>query len=149
MPKVTVTKESLTEIVQEVVNISQLNKLVDNIVDMVIDKNHDYGNAWQTYGIFTPLIRINDKLLRVKNLSGGEQALVADEKVEDNLRDVVGYALLALLWLDNNPFEFLKAENCDAGRSIEIETMVFCKNCSTMYHTIYHFFPSECPKLKK
>jgi len=69
---------------------------------MVYGKNQDYGDAWQRYGIFTPLIRINDKILRVETLSDGRVALVANEGIGDTLEDIIGYATLALMWLGNN-----------------------------------------------
>ncbi len=75
------------------------------IANLVERKNHDYGDAWQTYGIFTPLIRINDKILRVQTLTSGAQALVSDENIEDTLKDIVGYAMLALMWLQDNKEE--------------------------------------------
>lgn len=101
---VKVTRESLEDVAKKAVNLDKLNKLINEIIELLLAKNHDYSDAWQRYGIFTPLIRINDKTLRVKTLSGGQQALVADEKIDDTLRDIIGYALLALLWLDrNNP----------------------------------------------
>jgi len=100
MIKAIITKEILS-------NISKLCK--DNwdeeskkIIDLVVAKNHDYGDAWQRYGIFTPLIRINDKILRVQTLSTGEQALVADENIADTLKDIVGYGMLALEFLRVN-----------------------------------------------
>lgn len=80
----------------------KLESLTFDIIDLIMEKNKDYKDAWQRYGIFTPLIRLNDKLLRVENLIGGHEALIADEKVEDTLKDIVGYALLALLWLNED-----------------------------------------------
>ena len=81
---VKVTKEGLSKIALEIIN-------------TIMRKNADYGDAWQRYGIFTPLIRINDKILRVQTLSDGRKALVADEAIEDTLEDIVAYGLLALL----------------------------------------------------
>jgi Na+-translocating ferredoxin:NAD+ oxidoreductase RnfA subunit len=100
--KVVVTKEELKLQILTSVNLSKLIAMVDEISDLVVSKNHDYGDAWQKYGIFTPLIRINDKILRVETLSTGEHALVADEKIEDTLRDIIGYAALALMKLESN-----------------------------------------------
>jgi hypothetical protein len=74
--------------------------IANEIIEVIVKKNHDYGNAWQKYGIFTPLIRLNDKLLRVKTLVGGIKAMVADESVKDTMRDIVAYGLLALLRIE-------------------------------------------------
>lgn len=84
--KVNVTKEALQTI-------------VDGLLDTIIKKNADYGDAWQANGIFTPLIRIKDKLTRLETLSDGRKAMVADEDIEETMRDTVAYGLLALLRL--------------------------------------------------
>jgi hypothetical protein len=52
-------------------------------------------------------------------LSDGRNALVA-ESVDDTLRDIIGYAVLALLWLDDNR---------DVDSTIrQIATMVMSEN---------------------
>lgn len=76
-----------------------LMELCDGITDVIMRKNHDYKDAWQQQGIFTPLIRIKDKLLRMITLTNGEQALVPEEGIKDTLLDIVAYGLLALLYL--------------------------------------------------
>jgi len=82
--KVIVTKDALMKIAEEV-------------IDLVIRKNADYGDAWQRFGVFTPLIRLNDKLLRVQTLSSGQTSLVPEEGIKDTIKDIFGYALLLLL----------------------------------------------------
>lgn len=81
---VKVTKEALTTIATQV-------------IDLVLKKNVDYKDAWQSQGMFTSLIRLKDKLLRVENLSDGRSALVADEDIEQTLIDIIGYGLLGVL----------------------------------------------------
>jgi hypothetical protein len=105
MNKVNVTEESLSSISQEAVKafVAKTHPDIEEIIKVLLAKNADYGDAWQRYGIFTPLIRINDKILRVKTLSGGQQAMVAGENIIDTITDIVGYGLLALLKLKQNP----------------------------------------------
>ena len=100
--KVRVDKEKLIEQMMRSLSADLLSVIVESIAELVYKKNKDYGDAWQTFGCFTALIRINDKLLRVKNLSDGTPALVAGESIVDNLRDVIGYASLALMWIEEN-----------------------------------------------
>ena len=104
MNKVKVTEESLKGIVTEAVIafITKTRPQTNEIVELLLAKNADYGDAWQRFDIFTPLIRLNDKLLRVHTLSDGRTALVADETVADTLVDIVGYGLLALLKLKHS-----------------------------------------------
>jgi hypothetical protein len=103
--KVPVTEESLTQISKEAVEafINKTHPDIEEIIKLLLVKNADYGDAWQRFGIFTPLIRQNDKILRVQTLSDGREALVAGEKIVDTLADIVGYGLLALLKLKQNP----------------------------------------------
>jgi hypothetical protein len=67
-------------------------------IEHIMKKNHDYGDAWQTNGPFTPLMRMKEKLIRVETLSDGRLALVTDEKVETNVAEVLDYSALWLLW---------------------------------------------------
>lgn len=85
MNKVMVTRDGLCSI-------------ADDVVATIIRKNHDYGDAWQKQGIAGVLVRLSDKLCRVSNVAGRE-CLVADENIEDSLRDAIGYAMLGLLYL--------------------------------------------------
>lgn len=97
--KVDVTEASLRQISKEAVEafVYKTHPDTEEIIKLLLAKNADYGDAWQRFGIFTPLIRINDKILRVQTLSDGRQALVADESIVQTLVDTVGYGLLALL----------------------------------------------------
>jgi len=108
--RVSVTKEKLVEQMLSSLSSERLSHIVEEIANLVAEKNHDYGDAWQTFGCFTALIRINDKLLRVKNLSDGKPALVVGENIVDNLHDVIGYAALALMWIDENADNERKSE---------------------------------------
>ena len=75
--------------------------IIEEIAALVMRKNKDYGDAWQKYGIFTPLIRINDKILRVATLSDGRPALVVEENIVITLQDIIGYSMLALQYLED------------------------------------------------
>jgi hypothetical protein len=79
---------------------AEIEAICESIINTVVKKNQDYSDAWQRYGMFTGLIRENDKLLRVETLADGRQALVAEEKIGDTLTDIVGYGLLLRLWMD-------------------------------------------------
>lgn len=79
---------------------SDLYSLCDEIVTLLMEKNADYGDAWQKHGVAGVLVRISDKSLRLQNLEGRE-ALVVDETIRDTLRDIAGYALLGLLKVES------------------------------------------------
>lgn len=73
----------------------QVNKVLDEIKDLLIAKNQKYGNsALEPLGVFSKLsaqegllVRIDDKLKRIKNGS-----LEKDD--EDVVNDLIGYLVL-------------------------------------------------------
>jgi len=79
---------------------AQIRAVCDKVRDLLIRKNHDYGDSfaqqYAKYGLQSALIRMDDKMRRLETLAGGEQAQVA-ESIEDTLMDLAGYALLALV----------------------------------------------------
>ena len=90
------------------------NDILTSIHKMYINKNHDYGDSvhdtYKKYGLVSFLVRMEDKLNRVRNLSKDNvkitDAKVKDEKIEDTLLDLANYAILAVMELkldkDNN-----------------------------------------------
>lgn len=90
------------------------NDILTSIHKMYINKNHDYGDSvhdtYQKYGLVSFLVRMEDKLNRVRNLSKDDVKItdvkVQDEKIEDTLLDLANYAILAVMELkldkDNN-----------------------------------------------
>lgn len=79
--------------------------LLKEAYDLGVRKNHDYGtNNILLYGVVGIIVRINDKLSRVKNLYVFEAKKLepkVDEKIEDTLLDVVNYSTYALMLLNN------------------------------------------------
>ena len=80
-------------------DIMEIKKIALEIAELVERKNHDYDNSFDKtmdkYGDTAYFLRIEDKLNRLINLSKKE-AKVNDEKVEDTLKDIIGYTLLML-----------------------------------------------------
>lgn len=89
--------------------IEHLMSLFDSASSIVEAKNHDYtgGNDDAFYnfrfservtGVSVPrgiLIRVSDKLARLKTLINGENPAVKEESVEDTILDTINY--LAIL----------------------------------------------------
>lgn len=73
--------------------------IVDNMFKVYKAKNHDYGSSvqdtYEDYGDVSFLVRITDKLNRLKTLCKSDvEAKVADEKIEDTILDLANYAIL-------------------------------------------------------
>lgn len=95
-------------------------KLLDDMHDLYIKKNADYGNSvhdtYEKYGLVSFLVRMEDKLNRVRNLNKDNvkisDAKVQDEKIEDTLMDLANYAILAIMELKREKSSF-KTENVE------------------------------------
>ena len=83
-------------------NIELHKKMLDDMHNLYITKNHDYGNSvhdtYEKYGLTSFLVRIEDKLNRARTLSKND-AKVNNEKIEDTLMDMANYAILAVMEL--------------------------------------------------
>ncbi len=64
-------------------------------------KNHDYGDSFgkgfKEYGMVMPIIRLEDKLSRLKTLIKAENKV--DESIEDTLMDLANYSIMTLIEL--------------------------------------------------
>lgn len=105
MNKVIVRRGTLERVAKKAVNLARLDGMVDELIDLLVDKNMQYKDAWQDFGIFTPLMRIREKLIRVESLIDGRSVLVHDENVMAELMDIIGYGLLAMLWIEGQDGE--------------------------------------------
>lgn len=80
--------------------------ITDKMHDTYVRKNHDYGNSFDVSmdeeGLTAARIRLNDKWLRFKQLSKGEEALVKDESIRDTLLDMANYCIMTVMWMDRN-----------------------------------------------
>ncbi|MFN4884985.1 MAG: DUF1599 domain-containing protein [Bacteroidota bacterium] len=65
--------------------------------DLMMAKNHDYGEAWREMRIssFTDLILM--KILRIKQIEDNSGKTLASEGIESGYRDMLNYAVFALI----------------------------------------------------
>jgi hypothetical protein len=76
-----------------------LGEVLHEIAELMKDRHKKYGNSnISKRGIPGILVRLDDKLARIDN---GDMDY-ADESYRDAWIDVVGYGLIALMWLDGN-----------------------------------------------
>lgn len=68
-------------------------------------KNHDYGEAWRLMRVSSMTDLILQKLLRIKQIENNAGQTIASEGLEANYRDIINYAVFALIRLqeDNEP----------------------------------------------
>jgi hypothetical protein len=85
-----------------IVDRENLMRMATQVVEMLLVKNKEYGNAWEDLDIFTPLMRIREKLIRVETLNDKRKAITAQEGVDKELPDIAGYCLLGMLKFEAN-----------------------------------------------
>ena len=69
------------------------------IFKLMLDKNHDYGEAWKDMRISSLTDLIIQKLLRVKQIEENDGVTLVSEGIEANYHDMVNYAIFALIHL--------------------------------------------------
>ncbi|SDX93897.1 nucleotide modification associated domain-containing protein [Thermoactinomyces sp. DSM 45892] len=79
--------------------------VLDSMHEIYIKKNADYGNSFEDqfreYGILSSIIRLDDKMKRLKQLSVNE-AKVKDESIADTLLDLANYAVMTVMALEKH-----------------------------------------------
>jgi hypothetical protein len=65
--------------------------------DLMMAKNHDYGEAWREMRVssFTDLILM--KLLRIKQIEDNKGKTLVSEGVDSGYRDIMNYAVFAMI----------------------------------------------------
>jgi hypothetical protein len=86
---------------------AQHKKLCDELHELYLNKNSDYGDSvhktFEAFGLMSYAIRIADKYNRLETLVKRDcKTKVKDESIRDTLMDLAGYALLAVQDLDNS-----------------------------------------------
>lgn len=67
--------------------------------DLMMDKNHDYGEAWRDMRVSSMTDLILMKLLRIKQIEENEGQTIISEGLDANYLDIINYAIFALIKL--------------------------------------------------
>ena len=74
--------------------------ICEELNEIYARKNHDYGDSfgkgYAEYGMVMAVIRLEDKLNRLKSLIKAE-SLVKDESINDTLIDLANYAIMTVI----------------------------------------------------
>jgi Nucleotide modification associated domain 1 len=89
-----------TESIEEL-SVSQVEKWYDQKIDLarqtMLDKNHDYGEAWRDMSQESFVDLILMKLQRVRQILSNEGKTQVSEGIDSNFVDIINYALFALI----------------------------------------------------
>ncbi|MEM5009399.1 nucleotide modification associated domain-containing protein [Niallia taxi] len=83
---------------------AELHKnILDEIHHTYKIKNADYGNSFgeqfEEHGMLSAIIRLDDKMRRLKSLNK-QEAQVKDESIRDTVLDLANYAIMTVMELD-------------------------------------------------
>ena len=86
--------------------IEKHKEICNKLNEIYTAKNNDYGDSFgigfKEYGMVMPVIRLEDKLSRLKSLTiNNKVAQVKDESIQDTLLDLANYAIMTVIELNN------------------------------------------------
>lgn len=84
-------------------NIDNFLQIQREQLKIFIQKNRDYGDSYKDYGVVGILVRITDKINRLKQVSKtGIELGVPSETLKDTLLDLSIYSVLGLMELEDD-----------------------------------------------
>ena len=78
----------------------EYDKQVAETKQLMMDKNHDYGEAWRDMRVSSLTDLILQKLLRVKQIENNQGKTLVSEGIDANYQDMINYAIFALILLE-------------------------------------------------
>ncbi len=70
--------------------------------NLMLNKNHDYGEAWRDMRVSSLTDLIIQKLLRVKQIEDNQGKTLVSEGIDANYQDMINYAVFALIHINEN-----------------------------------------------
>jgi len=85
-------------------SLDEATKLYDEKVaitkQLMMDKNHDYGEAWRDMRVSSLTDLILQKLLRVKQIEDNQGKTLVSEGIDANYQDMINYSVFAMIHLN-------------------------------------------------
>ncbi len=76
---------------------SHYNRIAEMAKALMLDKNHDYGEAWREMSQESFVDLILSKLQRIRQIIGNEGKTLISEGIDANFLDIINYAVFALI----------------------------------------------------
>lgn len=67
--------------------------------NLMLDKNHDYGEAWRDMRVSSLTDLIIQKILRIKQIEDNQGQTLVSEGIDANYQDMINYSVFALILL--------------------------------------------------
>lgn len=78
---------------------SLYNKYIDDTRKLLLNKNHDYGEAWRDMRVSSMTDIILMKLFRTKQIEDNQGQTLISEGVDANYQDMINYSVFCLIKL--------------------------------------------------
>lgn len=75
------------------------DRQIKRATDLMLNKNHDYDEAWRHMRVSSFTDIILQKLLRTKEIEGNDGHTIISEGIDANYMDMINYALFAIIKL--------------------------------------------------
>lgn len=75
------------------------NNEINTTIELLMNKNHDYGEAWRDMRVSSITDIILMKIFRVKQIEDNMGKTVISEGVDANYRDMINYAVFCMIKL--------------------------------------------------
>ncbi|MCF8715664.1 DUF1599 domain-containing protein [Joostella atrarenae] len=72
---------------------------IEETKNLMLNKNHDYGEAWREMRVSSLTDLILQKLLRVKQIEDNKGETLVSEGIDANYQDMINYAVFAMIHL--------------------------------------------------
>lgn len=69
--------------------------------ELMLNKNHDYGEAWRDMRVSSLTDLILQKILRIKQIEDNQGKTLVSEGIDANYQDMINYSVFALIHLNN------------------------------------------------
>lgn len=80
--------------------VAYYEKHIDITKNLMLAKNHDYGEAWRDMRVSSLTDLILQKLLRVKQIEDNAGKTIVSEGIDANYQDMINYAVFAMIHLN-------------------------------------------------
>ncbi len=77
------------------------DKAADDTLELLKNKNHDYGEAWREMRVSSITDIILMKLLRVKQIEDNAGKTIISEGIDANYQDMINYSVFCMIKLNN------------------------------------------------
>ena len=75
------------------------DKHINRAAQLMMDKNHDYGEAWRDMRVSSYTDIILTKLERIKEIEDKNGLTIASEGIDSNIMDIINYSVFAVIKL--------------------------------------------------